>query len=617
MFTKYAKITIRYLITIVPVFCCVLISQGNPVMANGQKVFVEPQSGAPGTEVQITGEMFYPTLVPGTISTDTSISSVQIFFPDKETPVKVATINTYGYLNSEFTIGDYPAGKYDIWVHEEIAGRSTWSSVTFTIKPGIRPGKTSGYEGENITLYGNGFAAGSDIDIYCNDLKMCSEISDINGSFLIPQITIPERSENICLLKAVDRLGNEASASFTTRNQRVIVSPGLSYVGENVKIDGSGFTAGENIAFSLYNAESIYADISSVPDSIIVNEKGEFSAYFQIPFCPADTYVIEASDGTIKAAAIMEVKPKSTLDHIIGFIGSVVSYNGNGFHPGRFVIVSYDGIPLTEVNVDNDGIVLTSFSIPPGPAGEHIISITDGENTESYVFSVFSRAQIEINRNSGYVGSEIILIGKGFIPGRAALVRYDDIPVSEASINTEASFTTTFLVPVCLSGEHIITITDGINSVQSVLDIESLAPPSPKLIAPMHDNIPGPEVHLVWEDVTDLSGVSYVIQIASDPVFTTDTMIVETSGLSLPEYHFTPESKAAYYKKGMSFYWRVKAIDFASNTGDWSEIGDFSIADNDSPFASYGLFAEMSAIGGMLIFWFVRKKKQKSEAEPI
>ena len=79
-------------------------------------------------------------------------------------------------------------------------------------------------------------------------------------------------------------------------------------------------------------------------------------------------------------------------------------------------------------------------------------------------------------------------------------------------------------------------------------------------------------------EVTDDSlPITYTLEIATDIDFT--AMILLKEGLTDSEYTLTKEEKQLLpsTKKDAPYYWRVKAIDSASNETEWTGTGTFHV----------------------------------------
>ena len=80
------------------------------------------------------------------------------------------------------------------------------------------------------------------------------------------------------------------------------------------------------------------------------------------------------------------------------------------------------------------------------------------------------------------------------------------------------------------------------------------------------------DVNFQWEMVTDPSGVTYTIQLSDDARFTKPILI--EANILTPNYSI-PDEKKILISRGEPYFWRVKAVDNASNESTWSVTGSF------------------------------------------
>jgi hypothetical protein len=150
--------------------------------------------------------------------------------------------------------------------------------------------------------------------------------------------------------------------------------------------------------------------------------------------------------------------------------------------------------------------------------------------------------------------------------------------------------------------------------------IELDAPPDPALLLPEDGAEVMTQVYLDWEDVSDESQpVTYSFQISSKENFTTSSVVLEKTELVESKYTLTQEEKLKL-APGSDYYWRVKAIDGASNESSWSATRSFRVAEAPEPvppvppsspaWLSY-LWWGLGAIGiiglALLSYWLSRK----------
>jgi hypothetical protein len=276
------------------------------------------------------------------------------------------------------------------------------------------------------------------------------------------------------------------------------------------------------------------------------------------------------------------VKPKITLDPPNQVVGEVVTVSGSGFAKREVITLTFDGqrISATPVFINTNylGSFTCSFAVPlfdswgvrkVGASGEQSLSLAEAQLT---VLTNIVLSPITSPASPGHVGLELYVRGTGFIANGMVTVTYaiNDkvIPVATATADDNGNLLVKFTVPASVAGSHAVTATDGRTSVTSIFTMESQAPPVPHLLLPEAASTSPAEAYFDWEDVIDPSGASYILQVATDANFT--TIVLERVGLSSSEYAVREEEKLAPAEAAAPCYWRVKAVDGASNEGDWS-----------------------------------------------
>ncbi|MBI4304275.1 MAG: hypothetical protein HY665_08080, partial [Chloroflexi bacterium] len=116
---------------------------------------------------------------------------------------------------------------------------------------------------------------------------------------------------------------------------------------------------------------------------------------------------------------------------------------------------------------------------------------------------------------------------------------------------------------------------------------------------------------LKWSSITDPSGVTFVLQIDTTPHFTQP--ILEKAGILGNQYTLV----AADALPRDEYYWRIKAVDGASNEGVWSEPQLLK----SGLMPPWGLFTTIvlivAAIGAIVYFFLVRVLWRRREAIPV
>ena len=126
-----------------------------------------------------------------------------------------------------------------------------------------------------------------------------------------------------------------------------------------------------------------------------------------------------------------------------------------------------------------------------------------------------------------------------------------------------------------MHGHHKITISGTISTVETTFTIESDAPPVPVLLDPEDGDRQSSRPSFEWQSVTDPSGVSYTLQIATDSSFT--NLALERPGLVQSGYTPSREERLDSTDRDSPYYWRVRAVDGASNQSEWSTPRSFYV----------------------------------------
>lgn len=209
----------------------------------------------------------------------------------------------------------------------------------------------------------------------------------------------------------------------------------------------------------------------------------------------------------------------------------------------------------------------------------------------------------------GYVGMKVTISGTDFLPNRTVTVTYTTTPVVLATTTTDAmgAFSVTVTIPPSQAGNHTISVTDGANTRQFPFVMESTPPSSPAPLKPEMGAKAKAEAYFDWTEVTDPSGVTYTLQIANgEEVFNSEaaeSFELEKTGLTLSEYTLTKNEKLQPVYKPNPLYWRVKAVDGASNESEWSEAQSFYTGFQWPEFVGWPLYLVIG-VGGVLLFIF-------------
>ncbi len=377
-----------------------------------------------------------------------------------------------------------------------------------------------------------------------------------------------------------------AVVEFNVILGNLTIKPDRGTVGTSVEIIGTDFFSDEDIAI---NYDEIDLDIDSGDTK--TDSSGEFTAYVTIPKSTAGVHhvtVIQLENGVV---AEFSVEPGVTINPTSGESDTQVTILGTGFGRRENVVIYFSASEVAKIPTDRLGDFVATFSVPKFTAGLYEIEIDDGENIQTTKFTIISPpklpipkppvmpAVIEINRLAGNVGAEIVVSGTGFVKDGTVTVEYDNELVTSTTINASGVFMTSFHIPISAHGDHIMIVSDGLNTKELTFTIESEAPAKPNLLLVSPVVVKeGTDILLDWEDVTDKSmPVTYTLQLANDAGFPTGSILLEKTELPDSEY-LMDLSKTQSLQPGRSYYWRIRAVDSAANAGEWTKAGEIKIA---------------------------------------
>jgi hypothetical protein len=371
---------------------------------------------------------------------------------------------------------------------------------------------------------------------------------------------------------------------FTVLAGEIELDPESGTVGIEVNISGEGLRPNQKIAVE-YDGHEV--DITSGDSE--TDDEGQFDCAIIIPASITGSHVVTVIDESgDRPEAEFGVSPKITLDPSQQVVGGVVQVSGTGFSKNEVVTLAFDGrsVNTTPEFVETSYLGNFNCSFVVSSVGSYGIKnvIAEDADLSNASAQLTVPASIAFSpvispTSPGNVGMDLTVRGVGFIAQAEVTVTYtingEVITVATAKADDSGKLLVSFAVPASVAGSHAVAATDGVTTATSIFTMESKAPPMPRLLLPEIGSTSGAEAYFDWEDVTDPSGVSYTLQVATDANFA--TIVLEKEGLPQSEYTLSEGEKLASAKAASPYYWRVRAVDGASNDGDWSLSGLFYV----------------------------------------
>jgi hypothetical protein len=420
-----------------------------------------------------------------------------------------------------------------------------------------------------------------------------------------------------------------AYQEFTvTAGGEISIDPDDGTVGTEVTVSGTDFAASKTITITYGGYE---VDIES--GSTKTSSSGAFDSVIFIPESTAGSHTITVTAGSSEAEATFTVKPALDVSPTSGEAGTDVTVSGTGFGKSKTATITFPGVSTT-AKTSLYGSFGAVFKVPTGlSASTYTVDVQDGTNTATSKFTLTAPATttpptttpptttpptttpptttpptttpttLSISQESGNVGSALMVGGAGFQPNATITIEYDGKAIDTATADAAGVFMSNiFLVPSSKHGDHTITASDGTNTNEVTFTVESVPPPVPQPLLPEMGVKAKSPVSFDWEDATDKSlPVTYTLQIATDEDFSLNSIVLEKSGLTESEYILTEAEEQALQGREKPYYWRIRAIDAASNEGSWTGAGEFYVSGSSNNFPNWALYT-LCGIAAVFIF---------------
>jgi hypothetical protein len=398
-----------------------------------------------------------------------------------------------------------------------------------------------------------------------------------------------------------------AKDSITITATQVSLNPTKGTVGTKVTITGSGFDKYESIDITF---GSTPVDIDSGDDE--TRSTGSFTSYFLVPKAAKGKHTVTVEISGDEGEADFTVEPDIEIDPEDGGINEQVTVTGTGFAKNGDISITFDGVQVATGDADSYGSFKATFNVPEVTPGTYEIKADTAKASFTISTEVTISPTTSVN-SPGNVGDEMTISGTGFKSNSEITITYESTPVEVATVTSEAdgSFEATFKIPPSdESGEHTVTASDGVSSMSVKFYLESTPPEVPQPLLPYMEGKAKSLAHFDWEDVTaDVNDVveqslpiTYDLQVATDDSFT--NKVVNKTGIETSEYTLTEEEALEKTSEEFPYYyWRIRAVDAASNASAWTGAGIFTLGFSfDFDLGGWLLYV-LIGVGALLLFF--------------
>jgi hypothetical protein len=582
-----------------------------PVIA-APVVTLVPSSGAVGTAVTLSGTVF----------DSYKGDSIHIFFDTREIDNSPTAVKADGTFDILFYISsNVSAGPHRVEVRADTTTTSVITSNSFSVDAtNLMLDATEGPSGVSVDIAGSGFYINSTVTLYYENpdkQKIDTTTASAAGRF-VHSIIIPLSPAGLHKIIASNDQGNSAEVQYKVLPQTKL-SLNSAGPGDSLGVKGTGFASSSNIIIVL--------DSSNVATAV-TDDFGSFETEFSIPDIKAFTYNIKSQDeANNNAVTSFTVTAGAKLSENTGSAGADLTIHGGGFAPGNAVTINYDSELIATTAADNNGNFSVTITVPSGKSGKHLITVSDGTTTRELLFNVETIAPA---------------VPSPSLPANGTLTRAEvyfdwfdvtdtSVPVTyDLDVASDQNFASLVLQKKgIMSSQYTLTKSETlaadfknapyfwrIKAIDGAGNASEWAttwvfyisvPPVPTMALPTNDSPVEYPIRFSWQGVVSLSTpVTYDLQISKNLDFSSP--LLDKTDLENPGSLITKDDNLKL-KKGVTYYWRVKAIDAASNTSGWSPAGSFRFAPKSAfpGWATYTLISIGVVIAILFAFRLGRK----------
>lgn len=521
---------------------------------------IDPISGYAGKTVTVTGTNFAASATVTITYDGTAVTT---------TPSPL-TSSADGALSATFVAPSSGPGAHTVVVNDG----ATTANATFTVTSSVSASATSGAVGAQNTVSGLGFPPNSAVTFTFDNTPLVvsgSVVTDANGAFSA-NVTVPEAARGTHTVKAT-----AGSATLTLNfdvTPKAAISASTGVVGDTLTLSGKGFGANQPMTFSIDNTYKL----DTTPATVTSSATGSYSATISMPALAGGSHTITVSDQAVSQQLTVTITPKVVTSATSAKVGDTVNAVGTGF-PSKAAITVTVSNTLATTNpspavADANGVFRIDVTIPPVAGGNRSLSFSGGGTNAPAEVSVTVAPAFSISPGNGNVGSQVTISGTGYPASSPVTVTYEGAALqtnpSALTSNAQGSFQATVTIPKSLHGQHALAAgATGASPISATFTMESAPPAAPSPVTPAMESRLGSfgsqSVAFTWLPVTDPSGVTYSLQVSKDQTFASP--VLSKSGLTAATYSTAAAEKLA----PKTYYWRVKAVDGASNESSWSQ----------------------------------------------
>ncbi len=444
---------------------------------------------------------------------------------------------------------------------------------------GLSP--STGVPGTDVRVTGGNFTPDEWVAIYYylngGRIRVAEVQANVDDGAISVTFEVPDSFRGSHTILAEESAAVFAHATFGVRSG-LTVSPEEGRVGDTVTVIGRGYGQNETGIRLYFGGQRVLEEVIIEADA-----DGSWSEIFQIPRSTSGIRTIDTVPPA-NVPTVFTVVPGIRIDRSSGSPGESIVMMGGGFTANeRNISILFDGeAVVTGFRSDDRGYWEEAFEVPEMAAGAYDMTAEGDRTSQAEVgeLTFEIRPSIVLSPDEGHVGMNVTATGRGFAANAQITIFYEDEVSANVTTDEKGTFELTFAVPESRHGDREVTAKDAEDNeteVPAIFAMEEDPPPIPELISPTDEDRVGfarkVRPAFEWEEVFDLSGVYYSLQISTsanvtdegfdDPYLTLEGL---TGNYTLARDEALPHG---------TYYWIVQAVDGAENKSEWSDPESF------------------------------------------
>jgi hypothetical protein len=340
---------------------------------------------------------------------------------------------------------------------------------------------TGGVYGDVVKVFGEGVAAGSEINLYWDAVKdwdgstglLNSSEAYPNGLFEV-WFVVPEAIKGLHYLwyKDLETGITKGPVPFSV-SALLRTSPGSGLVGDQITLKGYGYSKNVGVTSIEFNTDPL----ATSPSTPTTNDDGSWEATFNVPNMGDNDYDVTATDSKSKSATVVfTIGPAISIDEGEGPVGSVVTVEGRGFtNSGEVTTYTLNGIDCgvldeDDLNIKSNGEFDFELVVPSVNLADrdYEIYIADGGGKEASIyFTVTELSEISLDPGFGPQGTSASITGDNYAPSSDVEIFIGGSVVKNLQTNSNGHFSGTFTVPAISTGTYTVKAEQGDYSIDA------------------------------------------------------------------------------------------------------------------------------------------------------